>query len=277
MRVAIDDFGMGHSALSRLQTFPVDRLKIDRSFIASLTEGAARGSIADAMLAMGQSLGLDVIAEGVETHDHLRALRTLGCRSAQGYLFSKPVAASEIERLAQAGTTLAASVGNGSSRGVDAEASSAERERRIRSLLAELQRLTGLESTYLTSIDWDNAFQNITHARNAGTIDIPEGLTVDWSDTLCRRALVQGVTYTDDVAATFPDSSAGKDLGLQTYVSVPLLNGDGGIEGTLCGASSRRLALGSDAVQVMERFAQIISSGINDVSHRARSNRAHDC
>lgn len=90
VRVAIDDFGMGYSALSRLQTFPVDRLKIDRSFVAPLTEGVERGSIADAMIAMGQSLGLHVVAEGVETEEHLRALRTLGCGAAQGYLFSKP-------------------------------------------------------------------------------------------------------------------------------------------------------------------------------------------
>lgn len=101
--VAIDDFGMGHSSLNRLQSFPVDRLKIDRSFISSLTSDAASGSIAGAMVTIGQSLGLEVTAEGVETHEHLRALRTLGCRSAQGFLFSKPVIADTIVGLARAG------------------------------------------------------------------------------------------------------------------------------------------------------------------------------
>jgi diguanylate cyclase (GGDEF)-like protein/PAS domain S-box-containing protein len=99
VHVAIDDFGMGHSSLSRLQTFPLDRLKIDRSFVAPLRPEATTGSIAAAMIALGRSLGLEVVAEGVETHEHVEALRTLGCGTAQGYLFSKPVPPGEVERL----------------------------------------------------------------------------------------------------------------------------------------------------------------------------------
>lgn len=263
VRVAIDDFGMGHSALSRLQTFPVDRLKIDRSFVAPLTEGAERGSIADAMIAMGHSLGLQVTAEGVETDEHLRALQVLGCGSAQGYLFGKPGPAGEIEALAHADAPLAAYGDHRDRRvGLVTGGSSVQRERLIRNLLAELQRLTGLESTYLTRIDWNDALQHITHARNAGGIDIAEGLAVDWADTVCRRALEQGVTYTDDVASTFPDSEAARALGLQTYVSVPLHNSAGGIQGTLCGASSKPVELAPETVTVMERFAELITGGV---------------
>jgi len=260
LSIAIDDFGMGHSALSRLQSFPVDRLKIDRSFVASLTEGSERGSIADAMIAMGQSLGLYVVAEGVETHEHLRALRTLGCPSAQGYLFSKPVPATQIERLAHDHTALAVSNNERATYDLAPRTSSPERDRQIRNLLGELQRVTGLESVYLTRIDWNDALQHVTHAHNAGGMDIPEGLTVDWGDTICRRALEQGVTYTDEVPATFPDSCAGQDLGLQTYVSVPLHDSTGDLTGTLCGASHTSVPLGPETIRVMERFAQIISS-----------------
>ncbi len=267
VRVAIDDFGMGHSALSRLQTFPVDTLKIDRSFVAPLTEGAERGSIAEAMIVMGQSLGLHVIAEGVETHEHLRALRNLGCGSAQGYLLSKPVPATEIERLADAGSVLAEpDMDRDSGAGLVVEASSRRRERVIRNLLAELQRVTGLESTYLTRINWNEAVQHVTHARNAGRIEIPEGLTVDWADTVCCRALEQRVNYTDDVSSTFPDSAAAEDLGLQTYVSVPLRSSTGDIEGTLCGASSKAVPLGPATIQVMEHFARIINDGLRGPS-----------
>jgi diguanylate cyclase (GGDEF)-like protein len=248
--VAIDDFGMGHSSLNRLQTFPVDRLKIDRSFVAHITTGAARGSLVEAITTMGQSLGLEVIAEGVETHDHLEALLELGCPSAQGYLFSRPVGPDEIAMHARSGTMLAAHAGS----------SSGERERRTRTLLAELQRLTGLESTYLTRIDWSRAVQYITHARNTGVIDIPEGRSVDWSDAVCRRALEQGVRSTDDVPATFPDSDAARELGLQTYIGVPVLNASGELEGTLCGVSSRRLELGPEAIRVMEEFARLIAA-----------------
>ena len=263
VHVAIDDFGMGHSALSRLQSFPVDRLKIDRAFIFPLTSHDARGSIADAMIAIGQSLGLEVVAEGVETREHLHALRALGCRSAQGYLFSKPVPAETIARIAGAGSPLSPAADRPvASDAFDFTPSAANQERLTRTLLAELQRVTGLETTYLTRIDWDEALQHITHARNTGTIEIPEGLTVDWSNTVCRRALEQGITYTDDVRSTFPDSDAAEELGLQTYLSVPLVDARGDIQGTLCGASSKRVALGPEAIQVMERFGEIITGGL---------------
>lgn len=263
VRVAIDDFGMGHSALSRLQSFPVDRLKIDRSFISPLTSHGARGSIADAMIAIGQSLGLEVVAEGVETREHLHALRALGCRCAQGYLFSKPVPQDRIAEVARAGVALSPAADQPvASDAFDFQSSPVNQERLTRTLLAELQRVTGLETTYLTRIDWQEARQHITHARNTGTIGIPEGLTVDWANTICRRALEQGITYTDDVLTTFPDSAAEKDFGMQTHLSVPLIDSNGDIQGTLCGASSNRVSLGHEAIQVMERFGQIMTQGV---------------
>jgi predicted signal transduction protein with EAL and GGDEF domain len=258
--VAIDDFGMGHSALNRLQAFPIDRLKLDRSFVAPLAQGAERGSLVEAMIAMGQGLGLHVIAEGVETYEQVHALRALGCPTAQGYLFSKPVPGATIERLASAREPLAPLGVEAAELGLaHVEHSPASRERLVRSLLAELQRITGLETTYLTRVDWPNALQHITHARNAGAIDIPEGLSIDWADTVCRRALEQGVKYTDDVPGTFPDSEAARERGLQTYLSVPITRADGSIEGTLCGASSQALRLGDDAIQLMEHVAEIIA------------------
>jgi predicted signal transduction protein with EAL and GGDEF domain len=264
--VAIDDFGMGHSALSRLQTFPVDRLKIDRSFVDPLVDEAARGSLVDAMIAMGASLGVRVVAEGVETAVQLRALRALGCPTAQGYLFSRPVAAGAIERIAREGGVLvpdepgseAPGVGAGTGRAAK-EAPWAGHERLVRSVLAEIERVTGLETTYLTRIDWACSVQHITHARNAGALEIPEGLTVDWSETVCRAALEHGIRYTDDVPGTFPESSGGRDLALQTYLSVPLLDAGGEVAGTLCGASSRRVPLGPAAVALMECSAELIA------------------
>src|SRR3546814_20928282 len=79
-----------------------------------------------------------------------------------------------------------------------------------RRLLELLGRLTGLESTYLTSIDWDGGVQRILFSRNVGSLDIPEGPEVDWSDTLCRRALEGGPTCTPDVWGTYPDSLAAR-------------------------------------------------------------------
>ncbi|MGH2685578.1 MAG: putative bifunctional diguanylate cyclase/phosphodiesterase, partial [Actinomycetota bacterium] len=101
VRFAIDDFGTGYSVLGRLRRFPVDRLKIDRSFISEIKSPSDDAPIVVAMIAMGRSLHLEVVAEGVETLEQQTFLRNHGCDQAQGYLFSRPVSAADIVRLLQ--------------------------------------------------------------------------------------------------------------------------------------------------------------------------------
>jgi diguanylate cyclase (GGDEF)-like protein len=93
-RVAIDDFGTGYSSLMYLSRLPVDRLKIDRSFVHGMSTDRQASTIVNAVISLGQSLGMDVIAEGVETEAELAALASMGCDQAQGYVFSKAVSAS---------------------------------------------------------------------------------------------------------------------------------------------------------------------------------------
>jgi len=89
VRIAVDDFGTGYSSLSRLQTFPVDILKVDQSFVSKIDDSQGHALVA-AVLAMAAALMLDVVAEGVETPAQAAALSALGCRVAQGYLYSRP-------------------------------------------------------------------------------------------------------------------------------------------------------------------------------------------
>jgi EAL domain-containing protein (putative c-di-GMP-specific phosphodiesterase class I) len=98
IRVAVDDFGTGYSSLSYLQRFPVDVLKIDRSFVSQEDEETG-WVLAKAIVAMGDGLGLRVIAEGIEREDQLATLRSFGCTYGQGYLFSPPIDPDEVERL----------------------------------------------------------------------------------------------------------------------------------------------------------------------------------
>jgi EAL domain-containing protein (putative c-di-GMP-specific phosphodiesterase class I) len=95
VKLSIDDFGTGYSSLSYLQKFPIDELKIDRSFIAQIKAAEDRAAIITAIIAMAHSLGLSVVAEGVETAPQLAFLKAQGCDEFQGYLKSKPVSPEE--------------------------------------------------------------------------------------------------------------------------------------------------------------------------------------
>ena len=96
MRLSVDDFGTGYSSLSRLNTLPIDEVKIDQSFIAQLDDSGPGDTIVRATVAMAHGLGLRVVAEGVETSTQLDTLREVGCDEAQGYLLSRPVPAEEL-------------------------------------------------------------------------------------------------------------------------------------------------------------------------------------
>jgi diguanylate cyclase (GGDEF)-like protein len=98
-RLAIDDFGTGYSSLAYLQRFPLDTLKIDRAFVKDLKLGTVDSPIIRAIIGMGRALKLHIVAEGVETRDELAFLRLQGCTAYQGYLFSKPVPANQLQHL----------------------------------------------------------------------------------------------------------------------------------------------------------------------------------
>ena len=97
VRLSIDDFGTGYSSLSYLNRFPVDTLKIDRSFVTRLNQGDENVEIVKTIVMLAGNLGMQVIAEGVETADQLQQLTLLKCQYAQGYLFSKPLAATDAD------------------------------------------------------------------------------------------------------------------------------------------------------------------------------------
>jgi EAL domain-containing protein (putative c-di-GMP-specific phosphodiesterase class I) len=99
VHIAIDDFGTGYSSLAYLKRFPAQTVKIDRSFVSGLPQDRDDAAITQAVIAMAHSLGLEVVAEGVETQAQLDYLRRLHCDQAQGYLIGRPMPAAQLQGL----------------------------------------------------------------------------------------------------------------------------------------------------------------------------------
>ena len=149
VRLALDDFGTGYSSLSYLRRFPIDELKVDRSFVSECGSGTGSAAvITQAVIAMAHGLGLTVVAEGIETEQQLAYLRMHACDQFQGYLYSRPVPAAEFAALLSRG-----------------HAASTERERRAPQAVAAPrlpsidQGLSTMEPVVLraSSSRWDSA------------------------------------------------------------------------------------------------------------------------
>ena len=128
VRISMDDFGTGYSSLASLQDLPLDILKIDKLFVDHVAEDPRRTAFAQAIIRMGKTLGLGLIAEGVETADQAERLQSLGCRFAQGFYFSRPVPADEIQRMLRASHAMRVAGGRW------AQAEPVERRARLRVL-----------------------------------------------------------------------------------------------------------------------------------------------
>ncbi len=286
--VALDDFGTGYSSLSRLASLPVDHLKVDRSFVSAIQTPAGLNPLTATIVAMGRSLDLSVVAEGVETADQLAALRRLGCDLVQGYLLSRPVAADDVRELLQdpfpvrrLAASSSGSTGEAEDDLADLVASLVDgaetAEELVRLVLGEVQRITGMASTYVTRISWEHGEQEVLHAYNVGALDVPGDLTVAWSDTLCRRALEDGRRQVTDVPATYPESEAAAALGLLSFVSVPVRSSDGAVMGTLCGASPEHLEVPDYVLTLMEVFARLIGERLAFTSSTPAQSAGSGC
>ena len=103
VRLSLDDFGTGYSSLSQLHRFPMDQVKIDRSFVNRIADGASDRTLVHAILQLAGALRMDTVAEGIETREQLRELRRLGCHRGQGWLLGSPQSADHVAHLLAGG------------------------------------------------------------------------------------------------------------------------------------------------------------------------------
>lgn len=144
----------------------------------------------------------------------------------------------------------------------DAVSQSDSLEDLVRPLLEILEGVSGLETTYLTAVDATRGHQRILFSRNTRSMEIPEGLSVPWGDTLCKRALEEGRPYSAEVDSRWGDSDAARELGIQSYLSEPVRIGDGELFGTLCGASASRVSVSEETQRLLQLFSTVIARQI---------------
>ena len=145
----------------------------------------------------------------------------------------------------------------------------------VRQLLEMLEVVTDMESTYLTKVDLDARLQHILYARNSKQMQIPEGLSVPWDETLCKRAIEENCLYSDNVPARWPDCSAARALEITTFLSTPVHLPDGTFYGTLCATSRQQQTLSQRGEQVLHLFAGLIAQSIQKESLVAQLREAN--
>lgn len=146
----------------------------------------------------------------------------------------------------------------------------------VRPILKLVNRCSGLDSVYLTVIDEANGVQRVWFAENHSTLQIDEGLSVPWDDTLCKRALAEGRYVTNNVPSCWGDSQAAQALGIQTYASVPIHQVDYQLIGTLCGASHRSIQVADDLVDLLHLCSELIAVQLSRNSQVVEAQRRAD-
>lgn len=141
-----------------------------------------------------------------------------------------------------------------------------------RPLLHLIQHLTGMETSFVTMIEWGSQHQDVVLSLNTGEISVKEGGRVDWRDSLCRSMFLAGCVQSNDVAHAVPGAAAAHVLGMRSFVAVPILQGDVAI-GTVCGASARAVELTPDQIVSLELIASSLRQLVETRAELQRAQR----
>jgi diguanylate cyclase (GGDEF)-like protein/PAS domain S-box-containing protein len=257
-RLAIDDFGTGYSSLSRLRSFPVDKLKIDRSFIQEIARANDHAPIVAAIMAMAHSLGLTAVAEGVETVEQLACLHQHGCEEIQGFLLSRPLALDQLVKVLEEGDgmlvhgelDLATRQVSPLDRLVtDAASAGAPVEERALPLLVELCRQAGVAGAYLARVDRHNGVERIVESHSTDGVDLPRGLDIAAAEHLGAFRVEDGGRVPAALAR----------CGVRAVAVVPVLPAEGPVDLVMGLASTRPGPLPSQAVVLTELFTRLLA------------------
>ncbi|MDX6671372.1 MAG: hypothetical protein QOI91_1735 [Solirubrobacteraceae bacterium] len=253
VELSVDDFGTGHSSLARLARFPIDEVKVDRSFVKDLS--SSERPIVATTIQLAHALNLRVVAEGVEDAAMLNALRGLGCDVAQGYFVARPMPAEELSEW------LALRAIGGAEGLAD--------NQRVQALLGQLVADLGMDAAFVAEfVDGHEIVRAVGSAGDAGVV--AEGVTVPLHETYCQR-VVTGVF--PNVIPDAQEDALTRDLaitrasGVGAYVGIPLHHYTGELYGTLCCVShDARPELDERAVLAAQRVAERLRPLLEDAN-----------
>jgi diguanylate cyclase (GGDEF)-like protein/PAS domain S-box-containing protein len=262
VKVAIDDFGSGWSSLGRLRDFPVDKVKIDRPFIADVTRADDEAPLLTAMLTMAQSMGVATIAEGVETAEQLSVLWRLGCQSAQGFGVYPPAAAPDLLRilgehelmLEAAPLTPLSEDARGYIEAVSAATKGETPLVEVAGpLLRQLVRITGGDQAALTRYEPRRPEERVLAQaqRDQAVRSVPD--TASWSLRGSPSEWIRegGASFDPQLRMTFPDHPLVHEHGATQFLGSPVTTADGTVFGTL-------MVLAFDGGQVDPAAAELV-------------------
>lgn len=252
--LAVDDAGAGYSSFRHVLRLRPEAVKMDMSITRGVDGDPARTELARVLVRMAGKLGALLVAEGVETRAELDALLAVGVPVAQGHYLARPAAlpapghlGGPTPRLTDAVHARRVSAGDGTLEDV------------VRPVLEAVLQVTGLESSYLTVLHPGRSWLEHRFVCNSGTLEVPEGMTIPWIDSLCKRCRDAGLLWTADVPGDLPPSPQSGDQPVQTFVSIPVTLPGGGTAGTLCALGSRARYLDTAEVAELELFATVLA------------------
>jgi EAL domain-containing protein (putative c-di-GMP-specific phosphodiesterase class I) len=252
--LAVDDAGAGYSSFRHVLRLRPEAIKMDMSITRGIEHDPARAELAGSLVRMARQLGALLVAEGVETRAELDALLSVGVAAAQGHYLARPgplpVPAhlqGPTPRLSDVTHTRRTSAGEGALEDV------------VRPVLEAVLHVTGLESAYLTVLHPGRTWLEHRFVCNTGGLQVPEGLTIPWIDSLCKRCRDLGLLWTADVPGDLPPAPDTAGQPIRTFVSIPVVLPHGEVAGTLCALGTRSRYLASAEVAELEMFAGVLA------------------
>jgi EAL domain/GAF domain len=257
LRIAVDDAGAGHSSLRHILRIRPDLIKIDIDVTRGVHADPVRQALTHSLVTFARSIGAELLAEGVEEQAELDTLARIGVDLAQGYHLARPGPLPGPAVYPVVGSTgRQRDLGAMLAHVATAVTAATDTESLVRPLLDVVLEATGMETAYVTVYDETTQLLDHRFVLNTGSLQLPEGTVVPWSDTLCHRCRQLQIVWSADVPRELPGVPMA--AGVRSFLGLPITSPDGQLFGTLCAGSTEHLFVGEDALLQLRMLARIV-------------------